>query len=164
MEYVERPKGNGCIFCAFGKLDEGAMRRDLVLHASERAFVVLNRYPFAAGHLLVVPKVHVADLEGLAKEDHDALFVLVRETTIRLKRAVRAEGFNIGCNQGAAAGAGIAEHLHVHVVPRWAGDTNFMPVLADVRVMPQYLEATFDKVVVEFADLPGRHPASSARE
>src|SRR6185312_2978615 len=115
----------------------------------------LNRYPFAAGHLLVVPHAHVDALEALPDDVHDALFRLVRESVARLRRAVRPEGVNVGCNLGEAAGAGVKEHLHVHVVPRWSGDTNFMPVLADTRVVPQALDETREHLLPYFSDIPG---------
>jgi ATP adenylyltransferase len=157
MEYVlSDRKGTGCVFCSYATVDEDRMRESLVLVRTEHAYVVLNRYPFAAGHLLIVPRRHAAALEELTGEEHDALFRLARESTHRLKRAVRAEGLNLGVNLGRSAGAGIAEHLHVHVVPRWEGDSNFMPVLADTRVMPQHLDATFTHLYPHFLDLPGR--------
>jgi ATP adenylyltransferase len=133
------------------------MQASLVLVATEHAFVVLNRYPFVPGHLLIVTTRHVADIQDLSDEEHDALFRLVRDSAKRLSLAVRCEGMNIGINLGGVAGAGIAAHLHVHVVPRWNGDTNFMPVMADVRVMPQHLHTTFSRLRPHFADLPGRH-------
>jgi ATP adenylyltransferase len=116
---------------------------------------MLNRYPFAAGHLLVVPHAHVSALEDLDPAAHDGLFRLVREAAGRLRRAVNAEGLNVGVNQGAVAGAGVAEHLHVHVVPRWWGDTNFMPVVAGTRVVPQALEDTLEQLARHFTDVPG---------
>jgi ATP adenylyltransferase len=157
MDYVLSPKGtSGCIFCGVERMSEQERRERLVVCVTERAFVVLNRFPFAAGHLLVVPHAHTEGMEGLSPEDHDALFWLVRESVARLREAVRAEGLNVGCNLGAVAGAGIAAHLHVHIVPRWSGDTNFMPVLADTRVVPQALEATRDHLEPFFADVRGR--------
>jgi len=154
MEYVlSQKRAEGCVFCgvAGASAEERAAR--LVVVSAECAFVVLNRYPFAAGHLLIVPHLHVAGLEDLSTDDHDALFRLVRASVVRLRAAVKAEGVNVGLNLGAAAGAGIAEHLHVHVVPRWSGDTNFMPVVADTRVVPQALEATRQHLEGHFADL-----------
>ena len=133
------------------------MGEALVLVANDDAFVVLNRYPFAAGHLLVIPTRHVGELCELTDGQHDALFRLVRETAKRLERAVSAEGLNIGINVGCAAGAGLAAHLHVHVVPRWNGDFNFMPVVAGVTVMPQHLRDTFSRLHPHFVDIPGRH-------
>ena len=143
MEYVlSKKRADGCVFCGVAAASEEERAARLVVASTERAFVVLNRYPFAPGHLLVVPHAHVEGLEDLAPADHDALFRLVRASVGRLRAALKAEGFNVGLNLGAVAGAGIAEHLHVHIVPRWSGDTNFMPVLADTRVVPQALEAT----------------------
>ncbi|WP_050434257.1 HIT family protein [Chondromyces crocatus] len=163
MEYILGPKDRGeCIFCGVHDASEDERRSRFVVAVTPCAFVMLNRYPFAAGHLLVVPHVHVAALHELSAPDHDALFRLVRETATRLQRAVRAEGLNIGINLGAVAGAGVAAHLHVHIVPRWSGDTNFMPVLADTRVMPQALEATRDHLLGFFQDLPSDDGGSAA--
>jgi ATP adenylyltransferase len=156
MEYILSKKEGGCIFCAYAKTEESAFAEALILVATEHAYVVLNRFPFAAGHLLVVPKRHEAELDGLTEVEHDALFRLTRDSASRLGRAVNAQGVNIGINLGRAAGAGIAEHLHVHIVPRWEGDTNFMPVIGDVRVMPQYLQATHHHLFPYFQDIPGQ--------
>ncbi|MEJ7734365.1 MAG: HIT domain-containing protein [Polyangiaceae bacterium] len=154
MDYVlGKRQEEGCVFCGVPELAETARGERLVLACNASAYVVLNRYPFTAGHLLVVPHAHVEGLEDLDDEAHGALFRLVRGSVTRLRTAVKAEGFNVGLNLGAVAGAGIAAHLHVHVVPRWAGDTNFMPVLADVRVVPQALEATHAYLRAGFADL-----------
>ena len=157
MEYILGPKSHdqGCIFCGVADATTEARRERLVVVTTPRVFVMLNRYPFAPGHLLIVPHAHAGPLEDLTREDHDALFLLVRESCIRLKRALRAEGLNVGLNLGAVAGAGVAAHLHVHVVPRWSGDTNFMPVIADTRVMPQALSATQAHLEKFFADLDG---------
>ena len=152
MEYILGPKaGEGCIFCEFPERDRH--REDLVLAVTREAFICLNRYPFAAGHLLVIPRRHASDLGELGEEESDALFRLVRTTVARVKKAVSPQGVNVGMNLGKAAGAGIAEHLHVHVVPRWDGDTNFMPVLSDVRVMPEHLDATWARFAPFFEDL-----------
>jgi ATP adenylyltransferase len=157
MEYILAVKApdRPCIFCGVASAPQDELRERHVVCVTEHAFVMLNRYPFASGHLLVVPFAHVQDLEQLEPEVHDALFRLVRETAVRLRRAVRAEALNVGLNLGAVAGAGVAEHLHVHVVPRWSGDTNFMPVLADTRVVPQALEETRRHLVPHFAGVPG---------
>jgi ATP adenylyltransferase len=138
MEYIVGPRPSGCVFCD--------AKNDLVIATRPRAFVCLNKYPFAAGHLLVVPSKHVGDLGELDAEDAAAFFELLRESVARLRKALVPDGVNVGINLGKAAGAGIAEHLHAHIVPRWNGDTNFMPVLADVRVMPEYLATTRDKL------------------
>jgi ATP adenylyltransferase len=158
MEYILAPKdpARPCIFCRIPEAGAEELRERHVVAVTDHAFVMLNRYPFAAGHLLIVPYAHVHGLEQLEPEVHDALFRLVRESTVRLRRALRAEGLNVGLNLGAVAGAGVAEHLHAHIVPRWSGDTNFMPVLADVRVVPQALEETRRHLVPHFADLSVR--------
>jgi ATP adenylyltransferase len=162
MEYILGPKDHGsCVFCGIDGASDEERRGRLVIAAGERAFVMMNRYPFAPGHLLVMPYRHVDSLEKLDPEEHDELFRLVRDACVRLRKAVRAEGLNVGCNLGAVAGAGVAAHLHVHVVPRWAGDTNFMPVIADTRVVSQALHETRDHLATFFADLDTR-PARAA--
>ncbi|MFO0758149.1 MAG: HIT domain-containing protein [Byssovorax sp.] len=155
MEYILGPKdrSRACIFCGIDGAPAEERGERLVVASNARAFVMLNRYPFAAGHIMVIPHAHVSALEDLDEETYDALFRLVRASAVRLKKALRAEGLNIGINLGASAGAGVAEHLHVHIVPRWPGDTNFMPVIADVRVVPQSLLATREHLAKHFADL-----------
>ena len=160
MDYILGPKAAGCIFCDFETGEPARFRADLVLVLQPHAFVCLNRYPFAASHLLVVSWRHVADLSELDAEEYAAFMNLVRDSVDRLKRAVNPQGINIGFNLGAAAGAGIADHLHAHIVPRWAGDTNFMPVLADVRVMPEYLDDSWRRLYPFLADLPGSRSPS----
>ncbi|HEU4404947.1 MAG TPA: HIT domain-containing protein [Polyangiaceae bacterium] len=158
--YIVGPKDKSrCIFCDYAGHGPGQFRDDLTLVADDRVYVTLNRYPFAAGHLMVIPRAHVADLGDLAPDDYDHLFRVVGQAAARLRAAVRADGLNVGINLGPAAGAGIADHLHVHVVPRWQGDTNFMPVLADVRVMPQALDDTWKHLYPHFRDLPGQRAA-----
>jgi ATP adenylyltransferase len=152
-------KTKACIFC--GMLEgPDAYRQNLVLVVQPLAFVCLNKYPFAASHLLVSPKRHVASLEELEEEENAALASLVRQCTIRLRLAVKPDGMNVGYNLGHAAGAGIKDHVHCHIVPRWGGDTNFMPVIGDVRVMPEYLDDSWRRLYPHFEDLPGlRAPA-----
>jgi ATP adenylyltransferase len=154
MEYILGPKPGGCVFCAYASAAV-PRREDGVLVAQPQAFVCLNKYPFASGHLLVVPRRHTSDLAELSREEYPALMALLRDTVAALKVALRPEGFNVGFNLGKVAGAGIAEHLHAHIVPRWAGDTNFMPVLADVRVMPEHLDATWARLRPAFEAVPG---------
>jgi ATP adenylyltransferase len=139
LDYVQAPRADQCVFCLGDPLDDPAR---LVLHRGEHCFIIMNRYPYSNGHLMVAPFRHLADLglltAGEAAELH-RLTVLCRDL---LNSAFRPQGFNIGINLGAAGGAGITEHMHQHIVPRWIGDTNFMPVFADVRVIPQHLDAT----------------------
>jgi ATP adenylyltransferase len=154
MEYILGPKQKDpCVFCVSGEAGAEELETRLVVARTRAALVMLNRYPFAAGHLLVIPHRHVSDLEELHDAEHAALFELVRGAVARLRRAVKCEGVNVGLNLGAVAGAGIGEHLHVHVVPRWVGDQNFMPVIADTTVVPQALSATRAHLVPYFRDL-----------
>jgi ATP adenylyltransferase len=158
MEYILGPKGDTCIFCDFASSPREAYREKLVLLVQPHALVCLNKYPFASAHLLVAPTRHAPDIADLSAEEYDATMRLVLQTVVRLRRATRAEGVNVGINLGRAAGAGIEEHVHAHAVPRWSGDSNFMPVVADVRVMPEHLDTTWVRLVPYFADLPGEHP------
>ncbi len=114
----------------------------LIVHRAERTYVVLNLYPFGSGHLMIVPIRHVATPGELDAAERAEIWEMLDRSLAAIEGALGAHGHNIGFNLGAAAGAGIADHLHLHVVPRWSGDYNFMPVLADIRVMPQYLAET----------------------
>jgi ATP adenylyltransferase len=157
MEYLEAPKSSGCVFCELGALPRARYREKLVLVAQEHAFVCLNRYPFASGHLLVVPRRHTADFSGLTPDEYDAWMRLGRDAVARIRTAMTPEGVNLGVNLGRAAGAGIADHLHAHIVPRWSGDSNFMPVVADTRIMPEYLDESWKRLAPFFADVAGQH-------
>ena len=134
-----KPATTGCFFCDHAK-DTASFRENLVLVVQEHALVCLNRYPFTTSHLLVAPRRHVADPSDLEPAEYDALMHLLRDTIARLKKAVGCEAMNVGFNLGKVAGAGVADHLHGHCVPRWNGDTNFMPVIAGATVVPQALE------------------------
>jgi ATP adenylyltransferase len=158
MQYILGPKNTGCIFCEFSSAPPAEHREKLILAVVPHALVCLNKYPFAPSHVLIAPRRHVADFADLPLEEYDATQHLVREAAARLRRATGAEGLNVGFNLGAAAGAGIADHLHGHVVPRWNGDTNFMPVLTDVRVMPEFLDTSWLRLKPFFADLAGEQP------
>ncbi len=151
MAFIEAPKQEGCIFCQL-LAEEGAEadRKNLIVHRSERAFTILNRYPYTSGHVMVIPRAHVAQLEDLAAEDFQALHEELRRAAVAVRSAYRPEGMNVGMNLGRSAGAGIADHLHYHVVPRWVGDNNFMPVLADIRVMVQHLDEAWERIAQAF--------------
>jgi ATP adenylyltransferase len=147
MEFIDAPKSQGCIFCDFPALEgEANDRRNLIAHRSARSFAILNRFPYNSGHVMVVPRAHVARLEDLGPEDWADLHDELRRAVAAVRRAYRPDGFNVGMNLGKVAGAGIADHLHYHVVPRWGGDTNFMPVLGDTKVMVEHLDATWQKI------------------
>jgi ATP adenylyltransferase len=147
-------KEPGCIFC--DKPRSSDRRESLVLAVTPRVAVLLNKYPYNNGHLMVAPRKHVADLERLGPADRDALSDALVYTIRKLRGTFRPEGMNVGLNLGAVAGAGIADHLHWHVVPRWNGDTNFMPVVASTKVMPQHLLETWDTLRPKFAELERR--------
>jgi len=145
LEYVQSAdQVEGCVFC---RAAAGGDEEQLVVHRGERAFVLLNKFPYASGHLLVAPYRHGADFGELADEEALEVHRLAADGLDALRAAYGPEGFNLGWNMGRVAGAGIVDHGHLHVVPRWGGDTNFMPVLADVRVIPEHLVATRRKLV-----------------
>jgi ATP adenylyltransferase len=133
----------GCIFCQALAAED---RQQLVLRRGPRAFLILNAYPYTPAHLMAVVNRHVAAVAAATPEELAELMGLVGTATRALEVEYRAHGFNIGINQGRVAGAGVEDHLHVHVVPRWAGDTNFMPVLGEVRVLPEALDATWERL------------------
>jgi ATP adenylyltransferase len=134
-------EAGGCTFCelAEGGDDEAAY----ILHRGRLVFVIMNLYPYNNGHLMLVPYQHVPSLGEVAPEALAEMMTLAQRSQAVLEKTMRPQGFNLGINQGRAAGAGIADHVHMHVVPRWVGDTNFMPVLGDTRVMPQHLDETY---------------------
>lgn len=138
----------GCIFCDFPRAPGGAQadRAHLVLGRTRNTFAILNKYPYNNGHLMVVPRKHTADLQGLEEAEHRELAEMLRVALRLLGRAYAPHGANVGMNLGRVAGAGIQDHLHWHAVPRWNGDTNFMPVLADTKVMIEHLDASWDKL------------------
>jgi ATP adenylyltransferase len=149
LEYVQRADEiEGCVFCRAAAGDD---EEQLVVHRGERAFVLLNKFPYASGHLMVAPYRHGANFGEL--DDAEALEIhrLASQGIEALAAAYRPEGFNLGWNIGRIAGAGIVDHGHLHVVPRWGGDTNFMPVLADVRVVPEHLVETRRKLASAWA-------------
>jgi len=141
-----------CIFCLDQEQNQPVKSR-LVLYAGRLSMVMMNRYPYNNCHLLVAPRKHVAELSGLSLEEMSDLLSLVRSSIAILREHAAPDGFNVGLNLGRVAGAGVEDHMHFHVVPRWNGDTNFMTVFADVRVIPEHLEATFEHLVKCFARL-----------
>jgi len=135
----------GCLFCRVIAAPTEQDRENLVLARSGRAFVMLNRYPYTSGHLMVVPVAHVATPDELDGADGKALADLLTDTIVRLRRAAKPDGMNVGMNIGQAAGAGIAEHCHWHLVPRYSGDANVVSVVGQARVIPEALEATWER-------------------
>ena len=145
MELIEKGGAQqGCIFCELPRSRDD--RRNLILGRTPHTFAILNRFPYNNGHLMVVPRTHLSDLVALPREEHEELAEMLRVAVRLLGTAYNAQGLNVGMNLGRAAGAGIADHLHWHVVPRWQGDTNFMPVIGDTKVMIEHLEASWDRL------------------
>lgn len=155
MSFITAAKKGGCIFCE--KPRDADPRASLVLAVTRASVVMLNKYPYNNGHLLVAPRRHAAELDRLTLAERVDLAETLRRSIALVKRALRPQGMNVGMNLGAAAGAGVADHLHWHIVPRWSGDTNFMPVTASVRVMPQHLAESFDDLYARFASLRRKH-------
>ena len=141
LAYVTGAGGGGSSSCIFCNTDEPG-RADLILVRGRISYVVLNLYPYNNGHLMVVPNRHIATLEATTGEERDEMMRFTRHAEMALAQAYKPQGLNIGINLGRPAGAGVVDHLHIHVVPRWTGDTNFMTVVGDVRVLPEDLAAT----------------------
>ncbi len=144
MEYIlgDRKPG-GCVFCQAVK--EGQPDRELlVLHVTEHCAVIMNRYPYTNGHLLVMPRRHTSDFASLTAEENSGIMHLLNVSHAAIKEAMRPDGFNMGCNLGRTAGAGIEDHLHWHIVPRWSGDVNFMTLISEIRMIPQHILETYD--------------------
>ena len=151
MAYIsgkDDENAEGCVFCV--RDIRGEDRQRLILHRGEHAFVIMNKYPYSNGHLMVAPYRHLAELNGLSDAEALEMHHLLVHCRNVLQEECLPHGFNIGMNLGQVAGAGVADHLHLHIVPRWSGDTNFMPVFADVRVIPQHLDATYEYLAQAF--------------
>jgi ATP adenylyltransferase len=161
IEYITGPKDGECIFCAAAASNRPDPAHEPV-DRTEHCLTILNAFPYAPGHVMVAPIRHVASLEDLADEEMLETMRLARRAILALRKAMTPDGFNLGWNLGKVAGAGIADHLHLHVVPRWEGDTNFMPLLADTNVMPQALEATRTALVNALAGVARREATGSA--
>ncbi len=146
MDYIQESSlEEGCLFCNLLAQEDGPA--NLILHRGQNVFVVLNRYPYTNGHMMVVPFTHVPSLEGLGDKTLLEMISLASEALGVLRDAYNADGFNLGANIGEAAGAGVKEHVHLHVVPRWTGDTNFMATTAETRVLPEALEVTYQTLL-----------------
>lgn len=151
MEFIKKAhkKSRACVFCDLPK--QGANQKNLILHLGQKSFVILNRYPYMNGHLMIIPHRHTAKLSNINAEEHAEMGQFLSQSVSALTKEFKAHGFNIGMNLGRAAGAGIKNHLHYHVVPRWVGDTNFMPLFAETRVVPEHLEETYQRLKKYFA-------------
>ena len=152
IEYIEAcDKADGCIFCMLP--ERGNDEEELILLRGKTAFVIMNRYPYTNGHLMVAPFKHTANMYDLSDEELVEINHLVRYCVRALEHAMHPHGFNLGVNLGRVAGAGVENHIHWHIVPRWSGDTNFMPVLGDVRVISEGLTRTYGKLKAAMEEL-----------
>jgi ATP adenylyltransferase len=151
MEYIlNNTKEEGCIFCPRKKESPAEQN---ILFRGDHSLVMMNKYPYINGHLLVAPLRHVGTLDKLDSTEKSVLMTMVAHSLAILKKTMKAEGFNVGLNLGKVAGAGVEEHLHFHIVPRWNGDTNFMTVLSDVRVIPEHMEQTYKRLLPFFREV-----------
>jgi ATP adenylyltransferase len=150
MSYILSDKNQGCIFCEMPKQRKNRDRDNLILYRSSHNFVIMNRYPYNNGHLMVVPYLHNPSLDGLTDEALLDFMKVTQHSINSLKKVLIPEGFNMGINIGKIAGAGMEDHIHLHMVPRWAGDTSFMTVLDEVRVIPEHIMDTYDKLFAVF--------------
>jgi ATP adenylyltransferase len=148
----EAEAAGACFLCVNPARPE-RFAEDYVLHATPEAAVMLNLYPYGSGHLLIAPRDHVARVGDLSPGVHDALFRMVTAAAAVVEKVMAPDGLNIGINQGRVAGAGVVDHVHIHLVPRWNGDTNFMPVVADTTVLPQHLQAVYAALRPHFTEL-----------
>jgi ATP adenylyltransferase len=149
VDYITSNKReDGCIFC--NRLAQKDDRANLILKRGKHAFVIMNRYPYSNGHLMAVPNRHVSSPAELSTEETIELMALVNECAAALSSEMKTQGMNIGMNLGKAAGAGVEDHVHFHIVPRWFGDTNFITVVGDLRVVPEHFQETYDKLLKHF--------------
>lgn len=157
MEYIIGPKADSCVFCLPGEEED---EERLVLYRGKTAFVMMNKFPYNSGHLMVVPFRHTMEYCSLTKEESSEIFMLSQRCVSILGETTSPQGFNLGFNLGSAAGAGVKGHLHYHVVPRWNGDSSFIAVLGEVRTLPEYLAVTYAKLkpFFEKSRTPRRKP------
>ena len=143
--YIADPtKDEGCVFCAALAAKDDA--KTLIVFRGHKNFIILNRYPYTSGHVMVVPYVHSADLAACDAETASELMALAQRSQAALEKTYHPQGYNLGMNLGKAAGAGVTHHLHMHVLPRWSGDSNFMTVVGETRVEPEDLDTTYEKL------------------
>lgn len=151
MKYIEKhEKPSGCVFCAVHAMNDSP--ENLIVHREKYSYVILNRFPYTSGHLMVIPFDHVPNLEELTLETRAEMMELTSRCTTLLREVYKTHSFNVGINIGEAAGAGVLGHVHIHIVPRWAGDTNFMSSVGQTRVNPEALEDTYKRISSAFGN------------
>ena len=155
MSYIKREKDDGCVFCAAVGASPSNDLENLILEVRADEFVIMNRFPYSHAHIMVCPRRHVSKLGDLTQKEQASFFALVTDAEASLRKAFAPQGINLGMNIGKAAGAGIESHIHMHLVPRWEGDTNFMPMIADCRIMPEHITETYNSLLPFFAERPG---------
>ncbi|MBI4698286.1 MAG: HIT domain-containing protein [Nitrospirae bacterium] len=158
MEYIlSEDKNKSCLFCDVLAAGKASDKKNLILYRGKQCFVIMNRYPYNSGHLMVVPNHHTSSFDGLSDKVLFDLIKTIDKSVSILRKCLRPDGFNIGLNFGKVAGAGMEQHMHIHIVPRWAGDTDSMPIISETRVMPEHLKKTYSKLRAFFrknSDLP----------
>jgi len=155
-EYIKNPSSfdsSKCIFCEFIKAPTGKDKEHLVLYRNEFGFVMMNKYPYNNGHIMVIPNKHVDSFEVLSEKEYSGLSALLKLAVKVLTHVYNPQGINVGMNMGKAAGAGVDSHIHYHIVPRWNGDTNFMPILADTKIISEHLQETYDRLMNGFKEV-----------
>jgi len=148
IQYIRAPQHKGCIFCDKPACDKD--EEDLILYRGKHNFVIMNAFPYNPGHLMVVPYRHLGKLEDMSAEERNEHYALVSRVVGILRESTLTESFNIGMNLGRVAGAGIADHVHTHIVPRWNGDNNFMPVIGETRVLSESMKDIYDRLKIKF--------------
>ncbi len=151
LEYIQGPEDDCCIFCV--DEDPADDQPRLIVARGENSYVIMNRYPYSSGHLMVSPYRHLADTAELENDEALEIHQLMVRSQRVLQDVCAAQGFNIGWNIGQVAGAGVADHIHMHIVPRWAGDINFMPIIAETRVIPEHIETTYSLLAKAFLEI-----------
>ena len=154
IEYIAGPKEEGCVFC--NRLEATDDRHNLILARGQRSFVIMNKFPYSNGHLMVAPSRHTADFGSLNADEILEIFTFIKTFSEVLHTVMKPHGLNMGLNLGRTAGAGVEDHLHVHVVPRWDGDTNFMPVIGGVKVISEHIQSTYDKLLDAYRTIESR--------
>jgi len=146
IEYIERKKEKGCFFCKYISMSSEMDSSNYILKRGKFSFILLNSYPYTNGHLMIAPNLHKGSLGDLTDEEILEIFNFIKQSLKAIKAVMNPDGFNIGMNLGEVAGAGVPDHIHWHIVPRFAGDHNFMPIIANTRIIPEALEKTYKKL------------------